>query len=60
MNVILLERTNKEVLTKIEKILRDVTKGLMRISIQECQKIWVEENGKFKVVKNLVQEEISN
>jgi len=60
VNVILLERTNKEVLTKIEKILRDVTKGLMRISIQECQKIWVEENGKFKVVKNLVQEEISN
>lgn len=59
VNVILLEGTNKEVLLKIEKILNNITRGLMRISIQECQKILVEENGKFKVVKNLVQEEIS-
>lgn len=60
VNVILLNGTNKDAFLKIEKILNNITKGLMRISILECKKISVEENGKLKVVKSLVQDSLLN
>jgi len=54
LNVILDNRSGKDLVPKVKALTTEVTKGMMQISIKECQKILIEENGKFKVVKNLV------
>ena len=52
--------TNSEdfnrIATAIKSILTNITNHLMEIEVQQNTKIDIEENGKFKVVKNLILE----
>lgn len=54
VNVIIDKKTEKSTFTTIEQTVQGITKGLMRVSIQKTDEIFSEENGKFKVVKNLI------
>lgn len=56
VNVIMEDKNNTAIFEEIKKITTEITKGMMRVSIQEHQEISVEENGKFRVVKNLLIE----
>jgi phenylacetate-CoA ligase len=44
----------------IRSILREVTENTMSITVDECEKIRIEENGKFRVVKNEMEETLNS
>jgi phenylacetate-CoA ligase len=52
--VVLADGAGKEVLGEIKRIVRGITRGAMNILVENTQKISIEENGKFKVVKNML------
>jgi len=56
IKVIIDKKTGNNTCRNIEQTVKDITKGLMRVSVQKTDRILPEENGKFKVVKNLLQE----
>lgn len=56
IKVIIDEKTGDDTCKNIEKTIKNITKGLMRVTVQETDRIMPEENGKFKVVKNMLQE----
>jgi len=56
IKVIIDEKTGNETCINIEKAIINITMGLMRVTVRKTDRIFSEENGKFKVVKNLLQE----
>ncbi len=56
VKVILDEGAEKGVVSEIEAIVKRITKGTMNITVKKTQHISIEENGKFKVVKSLLQD----
>jgi len=59
IKVILDENTGNETGMNIKKTIKNITRGLMRVTVRKTDKILPEENGKFKVVKNMLQEKPS-
>jgi phenylacetate-CoA ligase len=57
VKVILDEGAGPEIVFKIEAIVKSITKGSMNIKVEQAQKISVEENGKFKVVKSYLKDD---
>jgi phenylacetate-CoA ligase len=57
VKVILDEGAGEGVASEIEAISKLITKGTMNITVEKTQHISIEENGKFKVVKNLLKDD---
>ncbi len=56
IKVIIDEKTSAKTFTNIEQMIKNITKGQMRVTVRKTDRILPEENGKFKVVKNMIQE----
>jgi phenylacetate-CoA ligase len=56
VNVITDDKTGAETCMNIEQTIQGITKGLMQVTVQKTDRISPEENGKFKVVKNMLIE----
>ncbi|MBC2717012.1 MAG: phenylacetate--CoA ligase family protein [Desulfobacteraceae bacterium] len=59
IKVILDENTGNETCMNIKKTIKNITRGRMQIHVRKTDKILPEENGKFKVVKNMIQKKHS-
>lgn len=56
IQMIIEKRSGTDTSMKIEQTIKNITKGLMQVSVQKTDRIFPEENGKFKVVKNTLRE----
>mgnify|MGYP000748728177 CR=1 FL=1 len=56
IQMIIEKRTGTDTCMKIEQTIKNITKGLMQVSVQKTDRIFPEENVKFKVVKNMLRE----
>jgi hypothetical protein len=46
--------------TMIQSILTKVTENTLTVEVEDCDQITIEENGKFKVVKNEIEEGLTS
>ena len=56
IKVIIDKKAGNATCMNIEKTIKDITRGLMQVTVRQTDRIFPEENGKFKVVKNMLRE----